>query len=86
MLSVLAYITGHNFVYSHQWPHHPLLDPDARQNMIDAPFQVPFHTCAGSVSLSFGPIQAANTFCMHQNGQGSDQVSDLQDQKSSTLC
>jgi len=45
-----------------------------------------FHDRAGSVLLSFWPIQEANTLSMHQDGQVSDYLPDLQEQKSLTLC
>jgi len=44
------------------------------------------HDWAGSVSLSIWSMKAANTSSMHQNGQVSNQLPDLQDQKSLTLC
>jgi hypothetical protein len=36
--------------------------------------------------LPFWPINEANTFSIHQDGQVSDELADLQDQKSLTLC
>jgi len=43
------------------------------------------HDQAGSVLLPFWPIMAANIFSMYQTGQISDQLPDIQDQKSLTL-
>lgn len=45
-----------------------------------------FHDRAGIGLLSFWTVKGANTHCMHQDAQFSDELTDLQDQQSLTLC
>jgi hypothetical protein len=54
ILSVMAYITGHNFLYSLQWPQCTLIDHNAQAKISDGPLTLIFMIGHGACRFLFG--------------------------------